>query len=57
MQRVLRTVRSLNIFDEVQPVLQAKVPIIRTRHRQLKIDIDISLHNMLVSIRLSFLFY
>lgn len=42
--------KSSNTFDNVQPVLNAKVPIIRSRHRQLKIDIDISLHNMLVRI-------
>ncbi len=35
-------------FENVQPVLHAKVPIIRSRHRRLHIEIDISLHNMLV---------
>ncbi|CAF0961898.1 unnamed protein product [Rotaria magnacalcarata] len=47
MQRILRAMKSSSTFDEVQPVLQAKVPIIRTRHRQWNIAIDISLHNML----------
>jgi DNA polymerase sigma len=42
--------KSSNIFEDVQPVLHAKVPIIRSRHRQLNIEIDISLHNMLVNI-------
>ena len=42
--------KSSNIFENVQPVLNAKVPIIRSRHRQSKIEIDISLHNMLVNI-------
>jgi hypothetical protein len=37
-------------FENVQPVLHAKVPIIRSRHRRLHIEIDISLHNMLVNI-------
>jgi DNA polymerase sigma len=37
-------------FENVQPVLHAKVPIIRSRHRKLHIEIDISLHNMLVII-------
>jgi hypothetical protein len=36
-------------FENVQPVLHAKVPIIRSRHRRLHIEIDISLHNMLVN--------
>lgn len=35
-------------FENVQPILHAKVPIIRSRHRRLHIEIDISLHNMLV---------
>jgi DNA polymerase sigma len=42
--------KSSNTFEDVQPVLHAKVPIIRSRHRQLNIEIDISLHNMLVNI-------
>jgi DNA polymerase sigma len=50
MQRILRAMRTSNIFENVQPVLHAKVPIIRSRHRQLHIEIDISLHNMLVNI-------
>jgi len=36
-------------FENVQPVLHAKVPIIRSKHRRLHIEIDISLHNMLVN--------
>ncbi|CAF4200525.1 unnamed protein product, partial [Rotaria sp. Silwood2] len=47
MQKILRAMKSSNTFDDVQPILQAKVPIIRTRHRQWHIAIDISLHNML----------
>ncbi|CAF1174331.1 unnamed protein product [Adineta steineri] len=47
MQRILRAMKSSNTFENVQPVLHAKVPIIRSRHRQLHIEIDISLHNML----------
>ncbi|CAF3232740.1 unnamed protein product, partial [Rotaria sp. Silwood2] len=46
MQKILRAMKSSNTFDDVQPILQAKVPIIRTRHRQWHIAIDISLHNM-----------
>jgi hypothetical protein len=42
-------------FENVQPVLHAKVPIIRSRHRRLHIEIDISLHNMLVN-NFSFIF-
>jgi len=42
-------------FENVQPVLHAKVPIIRSRHRRLHIEIDISLHNMLVK-NFSFIF-
>jgi hypothetical protein len=41
---------NLDTFENVQPVLHAKVPIIRSRHRRLHIEIDISLHNMLVNI-------
>jgi len=52
MQRILRTMKSSNTFENVQPVLHAKVPIIRSKHRQLNIEIDISLHNMLVNIYL-----
>ena len=37
------------MFDNVQPVLHAKVPIIRSKHRQSKIEIDISFHNSLVN--------
>jgi DNA polymerase sigma len=48
MQRILRAMKSSNTFENVQSVLHAKVPIIRSRHRQLHIEIDISLHNMLV---------
>ena len=44
------TMKSSKTFEDVQPVLHAKVPIIRSRHRQLHIEIDISLHNMLVNI-------
>ncbi|CAF1121495.1 unnamed protein product [Rotaria sp. Silwood1] len=47
MQKILRLMKSSNTFVDVQPILQAKVPIIRTRHRQWHIAIDISLHNML----------
>ena len=50
MQRILRAMKNSNTFENVQPVLHAKVPIIRSRHRQLHIEIDISLHNMLVNI-------
>jgi DNA polymerase sigma len=50
MQRILRVMKNSNTFENVQPVLHAKVPIIRSRHRQLHIEIDISLHNMLVKI-------
>lgn len=53
--------RSSQLFDNVQPVLHAKVPIIRSRHRKSGIDIDISLHNTLVRKfdvhRRQFLFY
>jgi DNA polymerase sigma len=49
MQRILRAMKSSNTFENVQSVLHAKVPIIRSRHRQLHIEIDISLHNMLVN--------
>lgn len=49
LTKIFRAMKSSNIFDNVQAVLNAKVPIIRSRHRQLKIDIDVSLHNMLVS--------
>ncbi len=52
MQRILRAMKSSNTFENVQPVLHAKVPIIRSKHRQLNIEIDISLHNMLVNIYL-----
>ena len=51
MRKILKLMRSnSNTFENVQPVLHAKVPIIRSRHRQLHIEIDISLHNMLVNI-------
>ena len=50
LTKILRAMKSSNIFENVQPVLNAKVPIIRSRHRQSKIEIDISLHNMLVNI-------
>lgn len=48
MQKILRLLRCSNAFEDVQPVLHAKVPIIRSRHRKLNIELDISLHNMLV---------
>ena len=48
MQKVLRIMRVSRKYDDVQPVLHAKVPIIRSKHRELHIEIDISLHNMLV---------
>lgn len=54
MQKVLRAMKSSNAFENIQPILRAKVPIIRSRHRQLHIEIDISLHNMLVSIYVKF---
>ncbi|CAF1021216.1 unnamed protein product [Adineta ricciae] len=47
MQKILRAMRLSNAYENIQPVLHAKVPIIRSRHRQLRIEIDISLHNML----------
>ncbi|UJR24938.1 hypothetical protein I4U23_006302 [Adineta vaga] len=47
MQKLLRAMKASNTFENIQPVLHAKVPIIRSRHRQLRIEIDISLHNML----------
>ncbi|CAF1267106.1 unnamed protein product [Adineta steineri] len=48
MRKILKSLRSnAETFENVQPVFHAKVPIIRSRHRQLHIDIDISLHNML----------
>ena len=50
MTRILRAMKSSAIYDNVQPVLHAKVPIIRSRHRQFRIEIDISLHNMLVDV-------
>jgi len=49
--------KSSNMFENVQPVLHAKVPIIRSRHRQLNIEIDISLHNMLVKNLFIFVLY
>lgn len=49
MRKILKSMRSnSDTFENVQPVLHAKVPIIRSRHRRLHIEIDISLHNMLV---------
>ena len=49
MRKILKSMRSnSDTFENVQPVLHAKVPIIRSRHRRLQIEIDISLHNMLV---------
>jgi len=49
MRKILKSMRSnSDTFENVQPVLHAKVPIIRSRHRKLHIEIDISLHNMLV---------
>ena len=51
MRKILKSMRSnADAFENVQPVLHAKVPIIRSRHRRLQIEIDISLHNMLVKI-------
>lgn len=47
LKRLLQSMRSSQLFDNVQPVLHAKVPIIRSRHRKSNIDIDISLHNTL----------
>ena len=59
MRKILKSMRSnSDTFENVQPVLHAKVPIIRSRHRKLHIEIDISLHNMLVNIffpKISFL--
>jgi DNA polymerase sigma len=55
MQKILRAMKCSNAFENVQPVLHAKVPIIRSRHRQLNIEIDISLHNMLVNIYFIFI--
>jgi DNA polymerase sigma len=52
MQKILRAMKNSNLYEDVQPVLHAKVPIIRSKHRQLNIEIDISLHNMLVNIYL-----
>ncbi len=50
MRRILKSMRSnSDTFENVQPVLHAKVPIIRSKHRRLHIEIDISLHNMLVN--------
>lgn len=50
MKKILKSLRSsADIFEDVQPILHAKVPIIRSRHRRLQIEIDISFHNMLVS--------
>jgi len=50
MRRILKSMRSnSDTFENVQPVLHAKVPIIRSKHRRLQIEIDISLHNMLVN--------
>jgi DNA polymerase sigma len=57
MQKILRAMKSSNMFENVQPVLHAKVPIIRSRHRQLNIEIDISLHNMLVKNLFIFILY
>lgn len=49
LQRILQSMRAnSDLFENVQPVLHAKVPIIRSRHRKLQIEIDISLHNTLV---------
>ncbi|UJR23877.1 hypothetical protein I4U23_026849 [Adineta vaga] len=48
MRKLLKSMRSnADTFENVQPVLHAKVPIIRSKHRRLQIEIDISLHNML----------
>ena len=56
MRKILKSMRSnSDTFENVQPVLHAKVPIIRSRHRKLHIEIDISLHNMLVKIFSSFI--
>ncbi len=53
MQKLLRSMRSnREMFEYVQPVLHAKVPIIRSRHTRSHIEIDISLHNMLVGVTL-----
>ena len=50
MRKILRSMRAnTETFENVQPILHAKVPIIRSRHRRLHIEIDISLHNMLVN--------
>lgn len=54
MHRILRLMRHSNVFENVQPVLRAKVPIIRSKHRKLNIELDISLHNMLVKNNLFF---
>ncbi|CAF1111531.1 unnamed protein product [Adineta ricciae] len=48
MRKLLRSMRlNADTFENVQPVLHAKVPIIRSKHRRLQIEIDISFHNML----------
>ncbi|CAF3156096.1 unnamed protein product [Rotaria socialis] len=48
MKRILKSMRSSSdTFESVQPILHAKVPIIRSKHRRLQIEIDISFHNML----------
>ncbi|CAF0768557.1 unnamed protein product [Rotaria sordida] len=48
MRKLLKSMRSnSDIFENVQAILHAKVPIIRSRHRRLQIEIDISFHNML----------
>jgi hypothetical protein len=50
MRRLLKSMRSNpTLFSNIQPVLHAKVPIICSKHRQYQIDIDISLHNVLVN--------
>jgi len=49
LRRILQSMRANSeLFENVQPVLHAKVPIIRSRHRKLQIEIDISLRNTLV---------
>ncbi|CAF2869190.1 unnamed protein product [Rotaria sp. Silwood2] len=48
MRKILKSMRSnSDTFESVQAILHAKVPIIRSRHRRLQIEIDISFHNML----------
>ncbi|CAF3417767.1 unnamed protein product [Rotaria sp. Silwood1] len=48
MRKILKSMRSnSDTFEDVQAILHAKVPIIRSKHRRLQIEIDISFHNML----------